>query len=390
MAIIKCPECGRQISDKAPTCPHCGVQIAGKVINCAQCGEVYFGYLPECPNCQHATPANSITDASINNNADQKPNGTSNQPTSSTLSPVSSPISKNENPKRKTSKKVPILVAITIVLLISGIFYYFYTDTQKNKQKEDYEFAMKSNDPTILRTLLLNYPDMPKAFRDSVNARLNMLGQAERDWTNAAVSGSKSALEEYLKKHPESEHKLEARLKIDSLDWLTASRANTIEAIEVYLAEHANGEYIEQAEAALKKIKAKTVMPEEKSLVGLTFRRFFQSITEKNRTNLEATVAPILSDFLGKKSATKSDVVTFMEKIYKEDIISMTWKVNDDFKIEKKEVGDEEYEYSTVFTVTQNIDRTDLNKEKHNFFRVSGKVNPDGLITSFSLTKILE
>lgn len=27
MALIKCPECGREISDKALTCPHCGVPI---------------------------------------------------------------------------------------------------------------------------------------------------------------------------------------------------------------------------------------------------------------------------------------------------------------------------------------------------------------------------
>ena len=24
MALISCPECGREISDKAPACPHCG------------------------------------------------------------------------------------------------------------------------------------------------------------------------------------------------------------------------------------------------------------------------------------------------------------------------------------------------------------------------------
>ena len=28
MALINCPECGRQISDQAPTCPTCGVRIA--------------------------------------------------------------------------------------------------------------------------------------------------------------------------------------------------------------------------------------------------------------------------------------------------------------------------------------------------------------------------
>ena len=56
MAIIKCPECGRQISDKAPTCPSCGVEIAGKTTKCPNCGEVYFNYLEMCPNCQTPNP----------------------------------------------------------------------------------------------------------------------------------------------------------------------------------------------------------------------------------------------------------------------------------------------------------------------------------------------
>lgn len=30
MALIKCPECGREISDKADSCPNCGVPIASK------------------------------------------------------------------------------------------------------------------------------------------------------------------------------------------------------------------------------------------------------------------------------------------------------------------------------------------------------------------------
>ncbi len=28
MALIKCPECKNQVSDKAVTCPHCGFPIA--------------------------------------------------------------------------------------------------------------------------------------------------------------------------------------------------------------------------------------------------------------------------------------------------------------------------------------------------------------------------
>lgn len=28
MALIKCPDCGKEISDKAPVCPNCGRPIA--------------------------------------------------------------------------------------------------------------------------------------------------------------------------------------------------------------------------------------------------------------------------------------------------------------------------------------------------------------------------
>ena len=40
--IIKCPECGHQVSDKAPVCPSCGVEISGHIIKCPNCGEIYL------------------------------------------------------------------------------------------------------------------------------------------------------------------------------------------------------------------------------------------------------------------------------------------------------------------------------------------------------------
>jgi len=30
MALINCPDCGNQVSDRAPTCPKCGAPIAGR------------------------------------------------------------------------------------------------------------------------------------------------------------------------------------------------------------------------------------------------------------------------------------------------------------------------------------------------------------------------
>ena len=51
MAIIKCPECGHQVSDKAATCPSCGVGIQGKITKCPECGEIVLNDQILCPNC---------------------------------------------------------------------------------------------------------------------------------------------------------------------------------------------------------------------------------------------------------------------------------------------------------------------------------------------------
>ena len=69
MAIIKCPECGHEISDKAPFCPSCGVAIAGKVVECPKCGKVYFSELSECPQCHYKKPVADKTPIVENDNA---------------------------------------------------------------------------------------------------------------------------------------------------------------------------------------------------------------------------------------------------------------------------------------------------------------------------------
>lgn len=33
MALIQCPECGKEISDQAASCPHCGYPISSKLEN---------------------------------------------------------------------------------------------------------------------------------------------------------------------------------------------------------------------------------------------------------------------------------------------------------------------------------------------------------------------
>ena len=173
MAIIKCPECGRQISDKAPVCPNCGVEIAGKIMKCPQCGEIYFRDQEMCPNCHHLTRSSgqaaqgtNTRQAESQGNGGQivspnaqatttKPNGqpaTNRQPTPPPVKPQKSQNETANQAKKKNHG--PLIVAFVIALAICGVCFYFYSNAKSNKEMESYEFAMKSDDPLVLQTYL--------------------------------------------------------------------------------------------------------------------------------------------------------------------------------------------------------------------------------------------
>lgn len=373
MAIIKCPECGHEVSDQAPICPSCGVKIAGNVTRCPQCGEVYFKNMSACPKCHHSTDEKAPVD------------GVSMPP--KIPIPTNAATAKNNNQKKKG--KGIWIVAFVIALIVCGGVYYFYQDKQTSNEEEAYEYAMQSQDPTVLEDYLNKYKDADKAHRDSIQAHLAIFQQESQGWTNAVVSGSKEDLQAYLDKYPSTPHKAEIVHKIDSIDWAVASKANTSDALQQYLDQHLNGEHVDDANDAMKNLKDKTVQPEEKSAIVNVFRQFFQSINSKNEDGLTNTVATFLSSFLGKSDATKSDVVTFMHKIYKSDVKNMNWHVNNDYKIDKKEVGDGEYEYTVQFSAMQKVEHTDASVSS-NKFRISAGVDSNGKISAFNMIKIIE
>lgn len=362
-----------------------------------------------CPNCHHLTRSSgqaaqgtNTRQAASQGNGGQivspnaqatttKPNGqpaTNRQPTPPPVKPQKSQNETANQAKKKNHG--PLIIAFVIALAICGVCFYFYSNAKSNKEMESYEFAMKSDDPLVLQTYLDSNLDAPAEHIQAVTERLEELKKQDVEWTNAVVSGTKAALEDYLAKHPDTEHKAEAMHKIDSIDWADASSKNTLEALQAYLNAHDEGEHVDEAQTAIKSLKANTVQPNEKTMIVSVFRHFFQAINAKSEGDLQASVAPILTNFLGKPDAIKADVVTFMHKIYKDDITRMTWRLNNDYEIDKKEVGDEEYEYTVKFSALQDIDRTDDSKEKHAKYRISATVNPDGLISAMSMTKILE
>lgn len=392
MAIIKCPECGHQISDKAPTCPSCGVEIAGKVTRCPECGEIYFKEEDLCPHCHRPTRGQTIMNTPVQTVKETvapaviAPVMTEAAPKAS--APKETPPTPPTPPKKKKSKAA-IVVSFVIALLIFGTCYYMYNQAQENRENEEFNIAMRSTEPLILQGYLDTFKDAPQEHRDSIEAHLKALKQADLDWTNALTSNSKALLMEYLNKYPNSIHRQLAMHKIDSIDWVQSNNINTPESYQSYMTDHPDGDHYDEAEEQMKKLKAQDVTPEEKTLVSNVFHNFFVAINEKDETALQNTVADEMT-LLNKENATKGDIVDLMDKLYKEDVTKMIWRLPGNYDIKKREVGNDRYELNVSFSSNQDVEYTDAAKNGSNKYKINATVNPDGKISVFKMIKIVE
>ena len=379
--IIKCPECGREVSDKAPTCPSCGVEIAGKVTTCKYCGEVILASETVCPYCKRNLET-VTTEHKIQEPPKPEPKNQEYK-TQEPLKPES-----NGTPQRKKSR-VTLIVSFILALTVFGILMFFYTQAQRDREAEDYEFAMTSADMEILKNYLLQYPDAPEAHRDSITAHLTMLQKGDEEWQNAISSNSRTVLRKYIEENPFSLHIQEAMIKIDSLDWIAAQKENTEEAVKEYLEVHPDGRYYDEASIMLTEIEKTKVQPSEETMVTSLFSQFFEGVNMHDEETLVSTVSMVMSNFLGKSNATANDVVTFLHKLYKGDVDNLEWKIDTQtYKISKSTNANGEQDYSVSFYAYEKVQRnTTIENIK---YRINANVTTDGRISGFEMVKINE
>ena len=397
MAIIKCPECGHQVSDKAPTCPSCGVEIAHHIIRCKYCGEVYLDDQSVCPNCHDHqedihTPENEEETSYEKEDTyqDDAIPLTVRRESEETTSPEKDEKTRKASTTEKNKGKrdySALIVSFVLALIICGCCLYFYNNAKTEKESSAYEYAMKSSEPDVLQSYLKTYIDAPKQHREDIEKRIAQLKSIDKEWINALVSNSKSALRRYVDTHPDSKHKAEALQKIDSMDWAIAAKNNTIDAMREYLADHEKGLHANEANERIKKFNALIVTPEEQTMIAGLFRKFFQSINSKNGEALTQYVEPTMTSLIGQPNATKADVQAFMEKQYKENVSNLNWHILGDYKTQKHEIADGRYEYIVSFSATKVEEHKD-NSKAEGKYTINGTVSPDKRISLLNMTKL--
>ena len=249
--IIKCPECGHQVSDRARTCPSCGVDIAGQVIQCPDCGEYIFKDDHECPNC-HC----SINAAAPEPERTIIPNNQNTQ-----NNPVVPTEVAPEPPKKKSHKGFwsALIIGFVLALIIVLLGVYYAQKTQMENELRAYENAMMSNEPAVLQNFLDMYIEAPVAHRDSIKVHLQALMKIDRDWENARISQSKKDLQLFIDRNPDNVHVREARQMIDSLDFETAKMMDTMESYKKYMEDHEQGFYYDEAKSAYDRLEEEMV-----------------------------------------------------------------------------------------------------------------------------------
>lgn len=244
--IIKCPECGHQVSDRARVCPSCGIDIAGKLTRCPDCGAYIFKDDHECPNCHCVINASAVPVVSI-------PVGVKQEAENGLVPQESQEVSSAQEAEQpKKSHKgwwSAFIVALVLAMMIVFIGIYFMQKTQKENEQRSYENAMMSREPAVLQNYLDMYIDAPVAHRDTIKVHLEALKKVDRDWDNARISESKKTLQLFIERNPENIHVREAQLLIDSLDFLAAKRLNSMDGFKKYMEEHAQGYYYDEAKS---------------------------------------------------------------------------------------------------------------------------------------------
>lgn len=122
MAMIKCPECGGEISDKARKCIHCGKVLNEEVLSkkfCIECGKEVPIDAIECPFCGCPLKDEKVTD---NNNI--------------TINP-------GKNNYKKVKKVIIPVAAIAVIAVIAAVIINFMRGNLNEDEQLAYQNAVK-------------------------------------------------------------------------------------------------------------------------------------------------------------------------------------------------------------------------------------------------------
>lgn len=384
MSIIKCPECGHNVSTMAGTCPGCGIAIDGHLRRCPQCGSYCLDNQPKCTTCGQVFK--------VNRPSIQATNSDHNQETSAQISKTETtqiqPEQEKTEVKKKTSGWVVVMWWILGILITAALFTcaYFYYETQQQLKREEYAYNRLQNvtNPDFYQQFINDYPNSPHI--EQVKTRMVQLQTENEEWEKTLKSGSRLNLVNFMKEHPDSYHARECNERIDSIDWAEVLKEESDEALDLYLANHPAGIHAEEASQRKNDLIKTRISAEDKGLIQGVFEGFFNNaLVHQDATSLASYITDSMSNFCGQANATPEQILSFTSSKKANDVIGIHYVVASDMNLRRETLPDGSMGYAADFTLEETINRSDANKANQKTYQVTSLLSQEKKIIQMKI-----
>ncbi len=373
MSMIKCPECGNQVSTLADTCGQCGVKISGNLVRCSECGTYYLKHdNNSCPYCDH-----------------QEEDAIVYPKESETTAPPSTPPEIPEEKRKKKSVLWRTLFALVFLALLGYggyVGWNYYTDyRQRMEEKQRYEDLARLTNPDFYRQYLNDYPE--SIYRAEVESRLQTLLDEDKAWEKTLQSCTKDSIIAFMNAYPGSLNVRKCQQLIDSIDWALAATTGTEEAVNGYLEEHPEGLYTNEAVEFKKKLDKQKTTPEESEAVTAAITTFFTTtLPGMDKAEIENAIATPMQSFCGTPKSTAQTVVKFIKAKHTKDVAEVKYVITTPLTVYREKLYDNTTGYRAEFTLQEIITRkTGKQKSSEKHYTAICQLNSTQKIVSVEL-----
>lgn len=390
MAIIHCPECHREISDKAVSCPHCGFPLQEHMMRGAE-----------------QSGANQSNESSTNNNGSDKGLNSANEQGStnvhaSTNAHASMNGQSQGQPVKKGRAGATIAVVSLVIIALLGMAAWFLflrggSDDDERLAFENITRYEQENKLDSLADALHSYFDMynADAYHYSQLKDLDSRFSTENaDWQAVAKLSSIDAIHHFLDDHPDGFFRSAANQKLDSLSYEEAEKEDTKEAYEKYITMFSDGKFVKDAEQKMSDLDRKELTVEESSGVKTALTNHFDALSENDRVALSMTLAHSVNSYLNKNNPTEEDIYQYMEEVVNKPGRYVQFSVKD-AQVTKVDAGNksvfnvrfmlEESIYSTRHDASNEEDEEEPSPTSVKKFQGTAVMNETRKITSLVL-----
>ena len=298
--------------------------------------------------------------------------------------PVTEVSEDDENNQKSPKRYIPVVVSIAITALIAAVCLYFYNDSKSIRELQAFNSAMENDDIDELNTFLRDFTDASSDHKQKVKEEIARLNKQEQDLSLVKVTRDKNQLLQFLKDYPGTSMKKEILATIDSLDWEDAMKTNTKAAYDKYIAEHSQGIFINEAKERVA-VKEVTATEEDTNMARSLFREFFLSVNGNDAARLTNTLNGDITKFMGTEKPSSNEVVSWMKKQHGENVSNVIWKLNNDYRINKREQNGVQ-NYAIDFTAKQTIIHKDGRSTTENY-KITAEVTEKRKISSMTMSK---